>query len=58
MNIVRLQMCVVKALCYLVVIVVKNLRQYLLRVHSQARCRFNELKGVKCESVKMQKQQH
>jgi len=37
--------------------VVKNLPEYLLRVHLQTRCRLGELKGVKYESAKMKKQQ-
>jgi len=51
-------LCCYKVLCCVVVIMVRNLRQYVLRVHSQSGCRVGELKGVKCERAKMQKQQH
>jgi len=55
---VRLGMSDKDAVSCAVMIVVKNLQEYLLRVHSQTCRRFSKLKDVKCESVKMQKQQH
>ena len=48
-------LCCYKVLCCVVVIVVSNLRQYVLRVHSQRGCPVGELKSVKCERAKVRK---
>ena len=52
-------LCCYKVLCCVVVIVVRNLRQYVLRVHSQSgSSRRTEMRIMrKSESAKMQKKQ-